>query len=68
LNLLPRRFDRNVKENAQMPRCQFEPTLEDALADPVVQAVMAADGVDPAALADCLGKIAERIRRGTETE
>jgi hypothetical protein len=51
-----------------MPRCQFEPTLEDALADPVVQAVMAADGVDPAALADCLGKIAERIRRRTEIE
>jgi hypothetical protein len=42
--------------------CQFEPTLADALADPLVRAVMAADRVDPEKLAGCLGKVAERIR------
>ena len=42
--------------------CQFEPTLADALADPLVRAVMAADRVDPEKLAGCLGLVAERIK------
>jgi hypothetical protein len=52
----------------EMPRCRFEPTLEDALADPLVQALMAADGVDPESLADCLDRMAELIKRRDETE
>jgi len=51
-----------------MARCQFEPTLEDVLDDPLVQALMAADGVDPDDLADSLGEIAERIRLRDEIE
>jgi hypothetical protein len=51
-----------------MPPCQFEPTLAEALADPLVQAVMAADGVDPEKLAGCLGAVAERIRERDEEE
>jgi hypothetical protein len=51
-----------------MVGCQFEPTLEDVLADPLVQAVMAADGVDPDELADSLGELAERIRLRDEIE
>jgi hypothetical protein len=38
-------------------------TLKDALADPMVRAVMAADGVDPRKLEDCFDEIARKIRR-----
>lgn len=51
-----------------MPPCQYEPTLAEALADPLVQSVMAADGVDPERLADCLGEVAERIKERDEEE
>jgi hypothetical protein len=51
-----------------MPPCQYEPTLAEALADPLVQSLMAADGVDPERLAGCLGKVAERIREHDEAE
>ena len=51
-----------------MPPCQFEPTLAEALADPLVQAVMAADGVDPEKLAGCLGKVAVQIKERDEEE
>jgi hypothetical protein len=36
-----------------------EPTLADALADPLVRAVMAADGVDPEKLEIMLTSVAE---------
>jgi len=40
---------------------QAEPTLSDALADPVVRAMMAADGVDPQALETTLRKLARQV-------
>jgi hypothetical protein len=40
---------------------QVEPTLSDALADPVVRAMMAADGVDPQALETTLRKLARQV-------
>lgn len=57
-----------TKKERDMPPCQFEPTLAEALADPLVQAVMAADGVDPDKLAGCLGEVAEWIRERDEEE
>ena len=43
--------------------CQAnEPSLSEALSDPVILAVMKADGVDPSALADSLRRIARHIR------
>ena len=45
-----------------------EPRLLDALSDPIVQAVMAADGVDPEALHANLRQTAIKVaRRGTDT-
>jgi hypothetical protein len=38
-----------------------EPSLADVLSDPVIQAVMAADDVDPAALSALLRKAARKI-------
>jgi hypothetical protein len=47
-------------------RC--EPSLEDMLSDPIVQAVMRADGVDRRALDDLLSEIArERRAAGKES-
>lgn len=46
-----------------MFRCRRELTLEDALADPLVRAVMAADGVDPKKLERCFGEIARKLKR-----
>jgi len=40
-----------------------EPTLSDALADPVITAMMEADGVDPRALESNLGKLARTLAR-----
>jgi hypothetical protein len=40
---------------------QAEPTLTDALADPVVRAMMAADGVDPQALEITLRNLARQV-------
>ena len=44
-----------------MIRRPIEPNLNDALADPVVRAMMAADKVDPAALRTLLAAMALRI-------
>lgn len=41
--------------------CYCEPSLGDALADPIIRAVMAADGVDPEALASSLRETALRV-------
>jgi hypothetical protein len=45
-----------------MKRCDYEPSLAEALADPLVQRLMAADRVDPRALARNLGALAEKLR------
>jgi hypothetical protein len=37
--------------------CHREPTLEDILSDPIVEAVMAADGVDPQSLRRMLRQV-----------
>lgn len=47
-----------------MPYCPAEPTLTDALADGIVQAMMKADGVDRAGLEALLGGIARRRELG----
>ena len=44
-----------------MIRCGYDPTLSEALADPLVRAVMAADGVDPRQLAADLRAMAARL-------
>ena len=41
--------------------CGYDPTLSEALADPLVRAVMAADGVDPRQLAADLRAMAARL-------
>ena len=41
-----------------------EPSLGDTLEDPVVQAIMAADGVDPAALRTLMRETARKIELG----
>ena len=40
-------------------------SLHEALADPLIRAVMAADGVDPARLAADLAETARRLARNT---
>ena len=40
-----------------------DPSLSEALADPLVRAVMAADGVDPRKLAIELRAVADRLNR-----
>jgi hypothetical protein len=46
-----------------MVECVSEPTLDEVLSDPLVQDVMASDGVDPAELETALSEIAGDIRR-----
>jgi len=46
-----------------MNLCGHDPSLSEALADPLVRAVMAADGVDPRQLAAELRAIAARLNR-----
>jgi hypothetical protein len=46
-----------------MTECFTEPTLDEVLSDPLVQDVMASDGVDPAELQASLVEIAGDIRR-----
>jgi hypothetical protein len=46
-----------------MTECFSEPTLDEVLSDPLVQEVMASDGVDPAELEAALSEIAGNIRR-----
>jgi len=45
-----------------MPCQAIEPSLSEALSDPVIRAVMKADGVDPTALAADLQRIARNLR------
>jgi hypothetical protein len=46
-----------------MTECFSEPTLDEVLADPLVQDVMASDGVDLAVLQASLTEIAGDLRR-----
>jgi hypothetical protein len=46
-----------------MSECFSEPTLDEVLSDPLVQDVMASDGVDPVELQASLSEIASDIRR-----
>jgi hypothetical protein len=46
-----------------MTECFSEPTLDEVLSDPLVQDVMASDGVDAAELEASLNEIAGDIRR-----
>jgi hypothetical protein len=46
-----------------MQCCQGEPSLLDTLSDPIIQAVMAADHVDPHRLESKLRRIAARVGR-----
>ena len=46
-----------------MTECFSEPTLDEVLSDPLVQDVMASDGVDRAELQASLSEIAGDIRR-----
>jgi hypothetical protein len=46
-----------------MTECFSELTLDEALSDPLVQDVMASDGVDAAELEATLSEIADDIRR-----
>ena len=43
--------------------CPRDPSLSEALADPLVRAVMAADGVDARQLAAELREVADRLNR-----
>lgn len=43
-------------------------SLKEALADPLIRAVMAADGVDPARLAEELAETARRFGRRTHMD
>ncbi len=42
--------------------CKREITIEGALADPLIRAVMAADGVDPRKLKEMLRKVGDSLR------
>jgi hypothetical protein len=46
-----------------MIRCHGEPTLKEALSDPMTRAVMDADGVDPRELERRLNEIAASLRQ-----
>ena len=59
---------RKVKEEKLMSPCFPESNLSEALSDPLIRAVMAADGVDPWELESGLRDIARQLdsrRRGT---
>jgi hypothetical protein len=51
-------------ERGEIPMLHYwsEPSLADALSDPVVQAVMAADAVDPAALSALLREATRKLK------
>jgi len=43
-----------------MKRCNYNPTLAETLSDPIVRALMRADGVDPRELEERLGDVARQ--------
>jgi hypothetical protein len=51
-----------------MNPCGGDPSLSEALADPTVRAVMAADGVDPRQLAVELRAVAARLNPDRKSE
>ena len=46
-----------------MTACRNEITLSEALADPLVRALMKADRVNPERLETCLGAVGDRLRK-----
>ena len=46
--------------------CHDEPTLDELLSDPMIGALMRADGVDPEALGNELARLAEDQREATD--
>ena len=48
---------------SDMSPCGYDPSLSEALADPLVRTVMAADGVDPRQLAAELRALAAQLNR-----
>jgi hypothetical protein len=49
-----------------MRHCHDELTLDDLLTDPIITAMMHADGVDPSELETDLGRIAQEQREAAE--
>ena len=47
-----------------MSHCRYEPSVADALADPLIQALMAADAVHPAELRALMLETARKIELG----
>ena len=50
-----------------MTACRKELTLREALADPLVRALMKADRVNPGKLEVCLSAVGERLRERAAT-
>ena len=50
-----------------MTACRKELTLREALADPLVRALMKADQVNPGRLEACLSAVGERLRERAAT-
>ena len=52
-----------MKPQTMVPEPSAEPSIDDLLNDPIVRAVMAADGVEPEELRALLRSVAERLQR-----
>jgi hypothetical protein len=57
---------RNEEGEHAMRHCHDELTLDDLLTDPIITAMMHADGVDPSELESDLGRIAQEQREAAE--
>jgi hypothetical protein len=53
----------SIDEGQKMSWCRYEPSLNEILTDPIVEAVMAADAVDPDELEAMLDRIARGLPR-----
>lgn len=51
-----------MKQPNTVPELISEPSIDTMLSDPIVRAVMAADGVDPDQLRDLLQSVAKRLQ------
>ena len=51
-----------MKQQNTVPELISEPSIDTMLSDPIVRAVMAADGVDPEELRNLLHSVAERLQ------
>jgi hypothetical protein len=55
-----------MKQQQTVPEPSAEPSIDDLLSDPIIRAVMTADGVDPDKLRDLLRSVAERLQASRE--